>query len=87
MLYMYTYYGFEYFMNSNCKNIWWFNDITVQHHTTAACGYHCMMFCVVKKFNIPLETMYNFYTNDLLLNDYKVVEWAVETWGNDSFVN
>ena len=78
-----SYYGFDDFMNYNCINGWGFNDIRVQDISSNACGYHCIYFCISKQMNISLDKMFQFYSNDLLLNDFKVVKWTNMVWGGN----
>ena len=79
-------YGFGDFMDFNCVNGWTYNDYTLQHFSTEACGYHCMAFCVSKMFNINWKRFLSIYDNNLLSNDYRIVEWVSNVWGNNGFI-
>ena len=80
-----AYETFKEFMDSNCDNGWYFNDIMIQQPGTPACGHHAVLFCMCVMQGVHPHSVVEMYSDNLLANDYFAAMWACAVWPEINF--
>lgn len=69
-----SFYGFDTFMDTNCRHRWVYNDYQLQSYSTNACGHHVIGYCSSKMRNMSLNKYVSIFSHNLLQNDFMVAD-------------
>ncbi len=57
---------------------WRYNDVCLQNHGTAVCGYYAIGYCRAKMRGISMLEYLSMFTKDTLLNDIAIYRWITD---------
>ena len=67
------------YVNKMCPNGFGYNNTTIQHPSSSACGLFCVAFIISKVLKTKFDTFLNKYSFDLSKND-EILKNELEPW-------